>query len=86
MKNIGINTHRFKQNPKEKIFAEEWNKINTDHNLQLNGRGVLEFILGDVTISEHDRELAATVIQWLGSPVGESFLTKVGNRINTEVK
>jgi hypothetical protein len=45
-----------------------------------NGRGTLDYLLakdcnfpnGEVTA--RDREVAATVIQWLGSSVGQCFL------------
>lgn len=45
-------------------------------------RGHLEWLLGkseqaqDVT--ERDAQIAATIIQWLGSPVGQWFLRDLG--------
>jgi len=86
MKNKGIRQYRFKQNPLEKRFAESWDEINTDSCGKLNGNGILDYImakninnpLGD--ISDRDRAVAATVIQWLGSPVGQSFLTQTNKR------
>jgi hypothetical protein len=76
MKNKGKNQHRFGQNPVEKVYAQEWEKIN-DHS-----RGVLDLILAEKVncpageVSDRDREVAATVIQWLGSPVGQDFIHK----------
>ena len=80
MINKGRSQYRFKNNPKEQIFAEVWEDQNTQ-----NGecRGILDYLLakdpnhpmGEVT--DRDREVAATVIQWLGSPVGQSFLIDV---------
>ena len=77
MRNKGMHQYRFKQNPLEERFAVEWER----HNEQ--GR-TLDYILAkdnnrpnsdDVT--ERDRLVAATVIQWLGSPVGQEFIEKV---------
>lgn len=83
MKNKGLNQRRCKQNPLEKLFAESWNEINTDNHGNLNGKGCLDYLmtkninnpLGEV--SDRDRIVAATVIQWLGSPVGQSFLMQI---------
>lgn len=73
-KHRGLQTYRFNNNPKEFIFATEWEKM--------CDRGHLEWLLGkgkwaqDVT--ERDAQIAATVIQWLGSPVGQGFLRDLG--------
>ena len=77
MKNKGLSQYRFKQNPKEKRFAEAWESENS------NSRRALEYMLamdcnhpaGEVT--DRDRMVAATVIQWLGSPVGQCFLRDI---------
>ena len=74
-----MSTHRFAQNPLEKKFAEAWNKQNT---LNREGNNLLDYMLaencndprGEVT--DRDTVVAATVIQWLGSPVGQSFLNE----------
>lgn len=70
----GLHSHRLKSNPMEKRFAECWDER------QVYGR-TLEYILSVDNIprpvNEHDEQVAATVIQWLGSPVGLSFLEKV---------
>lgn len=69
---IGIHTHRLSENPMEAAFAKKWRE-----NCE---RGQLEQILrcGDiVSVSERDETVAATVIQWLGSPVGQSFVKAV---------
>jgi hypothetical protein len=83
MKNKGKNQYRFKNNPLEEIFANVWERLNTDFNGRLDGKGTLDYLLantvndprGEVTCS--DRRTAATVIQWLGSPVGQGFLREV---------
>lgn len=83
MKNKGKSQYRFKQNPMEKVFAESWEEINLTPPGRANGKGILDYLMaedpnkpnGEVT--DRDRLVAATVIQWLGSPVGQSFLTQV---------
>lgn len=83
MKNKGRQQYRFKQNPLEKKIAFNWNEINTDIYGNLDGSGVLDYLMAENTnhpngeVTDRDRMVAATVIQWLGSPVGQSFLTQV---------
>jgi hypothetical protein len=78
MLNKGKYQYRFNQNPLEKDFAEAWEEENNK-----NGRGILDYLLANDPnepkgeVSERDREVAATVIQWLGSPVGQSFYNQV---------
>jgi len=81
----GYSSHRLKSNPHERIFAEKWKDINTrgdtlawilyTFNSQ-DGRQEKGFI------SERDASVAASVIQWLGSPVGQSWLQEVQEEIN----
>lgn len=73
----GLHTHRLKDNPEEQRFADAW--------AQHNAMGkTLAYLLtvGDqhfpVMPSDRDGEVAATVIQWLGSPVGQGFLRDLG--------
>lgn len=69
----GLHEYRFKQNPEEKRFAAAWER---EH--------VLEWLLGPgnerVSPTEREKVVAATVIQWLGSPVGQAFLSDLGYR------
>jgi len=73
----GLNVNRIHSNPEEKRIAEAWNK-----------QDVLEWILGGgvraPNVSERDRDVAASVIQWLGSPVGQQFLSSIGYERRTE--
>jgi hypothetical protein len=79
MYNKGLQQYRFKDNPMEKAFAEAWE----EQNVSIHDRGTLDYLLakdcnrpcGEVT--QRDREVAATVIQWLGSPVGQNFVSEV---------
>lgn len=72
----GIQHHRLASNPEEQRFATAWNE-----------EQILKWILAppvygaqqtSVTPSERDEEVAATVIQWLGTPVGNAFLSSLG--------
>ena len=80
MKNKGKSQHRFKQNPLEKEFATAWEEINNRPGQQ---KGTLDYLLADDVnnpmgeVTSRDRMVAATVIQWLGSPAGQSFLTQI---------
>lgn len=73
--NKGIHRHRFKANPNEAKLASLWDKQCTYHS-------TLDYLLGDgakpAEPSDRDRQVAATVIQWLGSPVGQCFLEDAG--------
>lgn len=77
MKHLGLNTHRFKQNPEEKRFSDAWVE-------QQQGK-TLAYILDPKPgngyppdPSDRDEVVGATVIQWLGSPVGQAFLEDLG--------
>lgn len=88
MRNKGLSQYRFKNNPLEKKFAEAW-EVQNSGGYQ---KGTLDYLLakdpnrpnGEVT--ERDRVIAATVIQWLGSPVGQSFVTEVLDGYRREIK
>jgi hypothetical protein len=79
MKHKGMSQHRFKQNPLEEKFAKKWEKENTI-NLYVN---LLDYMLAEDNnrpmgeVKKRDRVVAATVVQWLGSPVGQNFLNEV---------
>jgi len=71
----GISAHRLKDNPEERRFAEAWEKHNPlawllDERHEQTGR--------PADPSDRDQVVAATVIQWLGSPVGRAFLSDLG--------
>lgn len=83
MKHEGLNTHRFKDNPLEQIFAREWAKQQQGHVLAY----LLTFQRNEPdynNVSDRDATVAATVIQWLGSPVGQAFLRDVSKTIKKE--
>ena len=67
----GLHPYRFKDNPEERRFAEAWAKHCGD------GK-TLAYLLFPVAPTEREEQVAATVIQWLGSPVGQGFLRDMG--------
>lgn len=83
----GVQHARCTREVMESIFQEAWNK----QNREVGGVTLLDRILdpGHGTgigarpkayASDRDQEVAASVIQWLGSDVGESFLFDIGFR------
>jgi hypothetical protein len=64
--------HPDADNPGEVAFAMEWTKAQTESHQ-------LAWLLGN-NFSDRDAEVAATVIQWLGSNVGMCFLEDVIKR------
>lgn len=87
MKNKGKSQYRFKDGLVERILAETWDEKNSSKHSQ----PLLDYLLAEDNnrpmgeATERDRMVAATVIQWLGSPVGEGFLEEVAARIRKEL-
>ena len=74
----GLHTHRFHGNPEEQRFAEAWDRA-TGHPRFLDSLLTSRDEHGRILpASERDEQVAATVIQWLGSPVGQGFLRDLG--------
>lgn len=78
----GLSSYRCKDNAMEQAFAEAWQEFNSGHPEQRPRH--FEYLLDptnqgrpDPPLSTRDWLVAATVIQWLGSPVGLFFLGKV---------
>lgn len=73
----GLHPYRFAQNPEEQRFAEAWADWNATgkHLAYLLTVGDQRF---PATPTEREEQVAATVIQWLGSPVGQGFLRDLG--------
>lgn len=77
------------QSDREKAFARLWRNDNKKKSWFNSGFGTLQdlfFYTGNIfqyypllIITNRDRVIAATVIQWLGSNVGFSFLQKALN-------
>jgi hypothetical protein len=79
MKRIkGLQPHRFKDNPEEKRFADAWAST-----CRLGSTLAYLLHTGDQIgrppePSDRDHVVAATVVQWLGSPVGQAWLRDLG--------
>ena len=80
MKTEGLSTHRLNENPTEAQFAKVWAEWNR------GDRNTLALILDpnhgcrgcSPDPADRDAVVAATVVQWLGSPVGRYFLEEAG--------
>jgi hypothetical protein len=78
----GKSAYRYQDNPLEKAFALAW----WGWNDRPNGGGPLDYLaaegeqeyamLPDPATAEQ-RKFSCTIIQWLGSPVGQGFLEDV---------
>lgn len=80
----GVNAARIsvKQNVRERVFAEEWQRFNKGPDKYLTQLAWMlsrdqRFIMPP---SPRDYEVAATVIQWLGTEGGQSWLQKTMKR------
>lgn len=84
IKHEGLRPERCNSNPLEKIFAEEWRELNGTEGRKY---GVLEYLLAKDPnkprdeMSQRDATVAATMMQWLGSSVGQCFLEGVLDRV-----
>ena len=80
---VGRRAYRFTKrddNEQERVFAEKWQGINDEKHTK-----TLAHLLAEdpnarnlPRPSDRDKMVAATVIQWLGSPVGQGFLRDCG--------
>lgn len=86
LKHVGIHIHRLADpmNMPEIVYADKWRKENSP-SICMGTRGILDYILSSAKsvsehrfddVSERDETVAATVIQWLGSPVGQCFISE----------
>lgn len=79
VEHVSLQPRRLVNDP-ERIYAEEWRK-RTDRD------GLLDHVLApdcDVLrarVSRRDAQVAASVIQWLGTPVGLGFIRTCEDRI-----
>jgi len=70
----------------ERIFAEEWKKANQAS----VGRSLLDWLLAvepnnpKGEVSQRDATVAATIVQWLGTHIGQNFLKRVEERARDE--
>ena len=80
MKHNGLHQYRFSTNPLEKKFAEAWDELNVRPHS--GGNCVDSIVSKDWNnpsyATDREIEICASVIQWLGTPVGQMFLQGVG--------
>lgn len=85
MKNKGIHYYRLETEPLEKLFAQTWEEANINYGNN-DADGLMKYLFSTDNkpqyTSDNTRQICATVIQWLGSPVGQAFLQTVNNKIN----
>ena len=82
----GLRPARKKGNFREKVFAEAWKE---EHSRAWDQTDFLGLLLsktqkekdGITNITQRERVIVATVIQWLGSNVGMGFLHQCMNKI-----
>ena len=75
-KHQGISRHRLKDNPLEAIYANEWEK---------QAPHTLGYLIGE-DYNQRDATVTATMIQWLGSPVGQSFVRDILEEFAAEMR
>ena len=79
IKHEGLKLYRLDSNPMERAYHDAWLEENSRETFY--AAGMLSHILdadgNPVEASERDARVAATVIQWLCSPVGQDFVAGV---------
>ncbi len=70
IKHKSLNESRLPREPLERKFLSKWRQ---------QAPGTLGYLLYGYNhaVTQREAEVAATIIQWLGSPVGQSFLNEV---------
>lgn len=80
--NIGLFSERIEFNEKEKAFHESWKEENKIQSHVNQGMGTLQNLMVGKDekplyyITQNDRIIVATIIQWLGSNIGFNFLER----------
>lgn len=82
----GMSPHRYQDNPLEKAFAAAWQEAN-DQTRPGMVHSTLAYLMDENNrgrpnppLTQRDWLVANTVIQWLGSPIGQGFLKDVLKR------
>lgn len=94
--NVGYRVERIENNEREKAFFEQWLKENEPVTGVNHGHGILQDLFIESTgflgqtkvielINERDRYIVATIIQWLGTNVGMSFLHAALERFGARI-
>lgn len=75
-KHEGFNSNRLSKaadNPREVAFAKAWR--NNNGKGPSHSKHTIDYLIPECTV--RDEQVAATIIQWLGSNVGMAFLREV---------
>lgn len=95
--NIGLRVERIEHNDREKAFHDEWIKENLMIPGIDYGNGILQDLFIDkglepltnakwhLEVTRRERMIVATVIQWLGSNCGMSFLGQALKRCGYKI-
>ena len=88
--NVGLFLERTKFNDIEKAFSDEWEKENKILIHMNQGRGTLQNLMYEdgkalFHITKNDRVIVATIIQWLGTNIGFSFLESALRRCGFKI-
>lgn len=83
----GFKTHRHKNNPKEKELHDKFIKEHIENNDSPFDLIIFPSVVNyEWTPSDHlsdrEKQIVITTIQWLGSPLGQSFLKDCGFSLN----
>lgn len=96
---VGLFPDRLEHNEREKAFHDQWLKENIESAGVNYGFGILQDLFFERSgnpmgmmgtkclerISERDRMIVATVIQWLGSNVGMCFLNEALRQFGAKI-
>ena len=75
IQHVGRSAHRLSTSPREAVFAEAWRKQQEfGHTLQWLLCASRDQQIQDRQLTQDEATCAATVMQWLGSPVGWNWL------------
>lgn len=79
---VGYNSHRLVEG--DEYFKKEVNFVKViNQELQWNPRFLAQIINGNdkyYQLSEEGEKIALSIIQWLGTPVGQAFLERVNKK------
>lgn len=76
---VGFNTHRLKEDdPYYKKECDFVKAINDEINANPNALNeIVNHAKSSYYLNENEEKVALSVIQWLGTPIGQAFLEKV---------
>lgn len=81
----GYKTYRHAQNPKEKELHDKFLK-NHNEDADLIVFGHTSQLIPNDYLTDRERKIVLSTIQWLGSPVGKSFLKDCGFNLSNQSK